>query len=61
MSLDLFQGEPLIRISTKHLRNEFPALLADKLRYCIVRIQNFLVQNVCLWVLKRQISAHHRI
>ena len=53
--------EPFLRICIEDAFNEISAVITDKIRDCVICIENFFVEYICLGVFERQIATDHGV
>lgn len=61
MVSDIANLKPFTWISLQNLLNQVFILWRDELRNSKITSQDFLIQFICVWVFKRQVSTSHRV
>ena len=61
MILYVLHCESFLRVSIKNTFDQISTVVTNKIRNCVICIENFFVKYICLWVFKRQIATNHSI
>ena len=61
MILYVLNCESFLRVSIKNTFDQISTVITNKIRNCVICIENFFVKYICLWVFKWQIATNHGI
>ena len=61
MILYVLYCESFLRVSIENTFDQISTVITNKIRNCVICIEDFFVKYICLWVFKWQIATNHGI